>query len=245
MNLYERTVKRLHRWLLSSALLGTVSVFGCTAVSAAPYNVNIIINPGAESDLAGWIPSGAFETLPYGTSGGFPGAGSPGPSDRGERFFSGGPNNAASSATQSISLADNASDIDLGVIAFELSGYFGGFASQNDWAALTVSFRDAGGTSLLSETIGNVTASDRGNITGLLFRETSGFVPAFTRDVLLTLNMTRVSGIYNDGYADNLSLVLSSPQMVSEPETVVVLAMGLMALGWARINRKVPPAGSA
>jgi hypothetical protein len=49
----------------------------------------------------------------------------------------------------------------------------------------------------------------RNNKTGLFSASAKGSVPVGTRYIQAYLNMTRANGTYNDGYADNLSLVLS------------------------------------
>ena len=56
----------------------------------------------------------------------------------------------------------------------------------------------------------------RGNVTGLLSRRTTGTIPAATRCILVNLDFNRFSGTgtYNDGYADNLSLVLGGAAML-------------------------------
>ena len=50
---------------------------------------------------------------------------------------------------------------------------------------------------------------------GLLPRSTSGVLPFGTRSIKVFLSATRVSntGPYNDGYADNMSLVLYGPRL--------------------------------
>jgi len=48
--------------------------------------------------------------------------------------------------------------------------------------------------------------------------------------VNLTLQMTRLQGSYNDGYADDLSLVLRPNSPVPEASTTVSLGL-LLALG--------------
>src|SRR4051812_15799302 len=50
--------------------------------------------------------------------------------------------------------------------------------------------------------------AERNNLTGLIERKAAGLIPAGTRSVEAVLQMTRWQGIYNDGYADNISLVL-------------------------------------
>lgn len=187
---------------------------------AASFGSNLIINPGAEIGTGvadqysiapppQWQATGNFTEIIYGASSGFPLATSPGPSKRGKNFFAGGPNNALSKATQLINVSTLASSIDGGGVIFALSGFFGGFLSQNDNAVMNANFLDASRRSLRQVSVGSVIASDRASQTGLLRRELKGSVPKKTRFVSITLTMTRTEGTYNDGYADNLSLVFT------------------------------------
>jgi hypothetical protein len=57
--------------------------------------------------------------------------------------------------------------------------------------------------------VGPVTASERNNTTGLFPRTVRSLLPAGTRFINITLTMRRFAGGDNDGYADNLSLVLT------------------------------------
>lgn len=52
---------------------------------------------------------------------------------------------------------------DAGGFPFVLSGWFGGYASQNDNAQLTATFRSAGGAALGTSAVGPVLAADRGS----------------------------------------------------------------------------------
>src|SRR6185436_294497 len=94
----------------------------------------------------------------------------------GMNFFSGGPAtrpdaiNPFSSARQVIDVSAFASKIDAAAVIAELSGYFGGYAEQNDHASLTASFLGADGNSLGDISVGNVLAADRTNRTVLLYR---------------------------------------------------------------------------
>lgn len=72
---------------------------------------------------------------------------------------------------------------------------------------LVVQFEDSAGKVLTKAQIGPVSAADRQNATGLLQRKASGKVPPGTVKLVVTLRMTRTDGAYNDGYADNLSLI--------------------------------------
>jgi len=59
--------------------------------------------------------------------------------------------------------------------------------------------------------LGPVTPQDRNGQTGLIYRETDGFVPTGTRKLSFWLSMERLVSGDNDGYADNLSFVLQAP----------------------------------
>jgi hypothetical protein len=181
---------------------------------------NLIVNGNAETGpgssdgsvvpVPGWTPQGNFTVVQYGASGGFPDSNSPGPADRGVNFFAGGPDNPASSATQTIDLSSYAAAIDTGNQTYTLSGYLGGWSSQTDNATLTIDFRDSANQLLGTATIGPVTNDERGSQTALFYRTINGLVPALSREVDVTLQMTRYDGTYNDGYADNLFLGLVS-----------------------------------
>ena len=189
------------------------------------FGGNLIMNGGAEAGPAsggfssvpipGWTISGPLTVVAYDTPDPddlppFPTSSGPGPDDRGTNFFAGGPANSSSSASQVISVAAAASLIDAGAVRYDLSGYLGGWTDQEDNAVLRIVFKQ--GTNVLgSAEIGPVGAADRESQTGLLGRATSGLVPVGTRQIVVTLVMTKQEGVgtYNDGYADNLSLVLS------------------------------------
>ena len=75
---------------------------------------------------------------------------------------------------------------------------------------MNVTFRDASNNTIGNAiSIGNFVAANRNNRTGLLGADFNGLVPVGTRSALVELLMTRAAGTNNDGYADNLSLILS------------------------------------
>jgi hypothetical protein len=148
----------------------------------------------------------------YGAAGGFPTSTSPGPKSRGKNFFAGGPDGANVVAVQTISLSAFASAIKAGDATFTLSGWLGGYADQGDEAFVELDWKDASGDVVgTSATLGPVTAAQRDDVTGMLKRATSGSVPSTARKAYLQLSLTRVDGSYNDGYADNLSLIVKTP----------------------------------
>jgi hypothetical protein len=184
---------------------------------------NLIVNGDAEADVGasdntqvvkptGWTTTGEFTAVQYGASGGFPDATSPGPKDRGKNDFEGG-NVPKSTGTQTISLAPSVTLIGTGTVHFRFSAWLGGFEGQADNATATVAFEDANGATLLKTTLGPVTPQDRKGVTGLLPRETSGLVPKTATQAVVTIVFTRYEGTYNDGSADDISLVLSRPPM--------------------------------
>jgi hypothetical protein len=187
--------------------------------AAAEFGQNLVFNGDAEYNrgfnqnstqqyAAGWENPGpgGITTISYDAGGGFPSPAPPGPTERGTNFYSGG-TNFHSSMTQRIDAGDLAGDIEAGLVSFWLSGWLGGFANQNDTATVVARFLDDSASEIGSSQLAPVTASDRGNVTKLLLREQISSLPKSTRFIDIELSATRASG-ENDGYADNLGLVL-------------------------------------
>jgi hypothetical protein len=234
----------LTRLCLAALLLAGLGAF--REVQADPvFGANLIVNGNAEAGSAsangvavvsipGWtVTAGSPTVVAYGTAGGFPAAGDPGPADRGGNFFAGGQSSPLSSITQTIDLSGAATQIDAGGVTFTLSGSFGGYAGHNDNAMLMVTFVRPGGTDV-SFNLGGVLSADRGSATGLIAQSLTSLVPVGARGVVLTLVFTRTNGNYNDGYADNLSLTLAP---VPEPGALALLGTGLAAAA-LRLRRR-------
>ena len=132
------------------------------------------------------------------------------PPDSGKVMFTGGPDSAESDFFQTIDLSSVKSDVDANHVTFALSGYLGGYGTQNDATTLFVNLSGTDG--LLSQVaLGPVTASTRGNNSGLKFVSTTGSIPAGTRTAQVQLHFVRTDGTFDDAYADNLSLTLAGP----------------------------------
>jgi hypothetical protein len=227
-------------------------VFSPSAHALTFNNTNLIVNGDAEagtgsnglsvvSSTPGWSTTGTFTAIQYAAGNGFPTVSDPGPDNRGLNFFGGGPTNPLSTASQLIDLSSGAITIDAGGVTFNLSGFLGGFSTQNDNAQLTATFLSAGNTSLGSASIGPVLNVDRNNVTSLLFRQTTGTLPTSTRFVNLLLTMTRTEGTSNDGYADNLSFALAEepPNNSDVPVSPQFLATALGAgIGALKLRRQ-------
>lgn len=216
---------KIRHSLLALALCGAFSAH------AAGYGSNLIVNGDAESGTTGWSSVDSnplFDAVEYGSNWVLPSQ--PGPADRGSYLFVGGSGNAYAAGNQQINLGSFSGDIAAGKVSYSLSGWLGGWTSQTDNALLQASFLDNQGDLLGIAALGPVTPEDRNNITGLFHFSTGGLVPTGTASVSVTLDMERFSGGDNDGYADNLSLVLTTAP-VPEPETYAMMLAGLLTIG--------------
>ncbi|CAF3441685.1 unnamed protein product [Rotaria socialis] len=112
---------------------------------------------------------------------------------------------------QTINLTNYADSalIDTGTVKFNLSAWLGGVSNQNDSATVFLSFTDQANQTIGSMTsIGPVLDTDRGGLTVLIFRQTSGLVPVGARSTSLLVTFAWARGGYNNGYADNIGVYL-------------------------------------
>ncbi|MEY9855494.1 hypothetical protein ABH935_001098 [Catenulispora sp. GAS73] len=220
-------------------LVGALSVSSAhsahAATAKAATSANLLVDAGAEDaaqcssnglddmTMPGWtIVSGDPNAVCYGASG-YPDGSTPGSSNRGNQFFAGG-GTGNSDLAQTVDVSAAASAIDAGGVPFDMSGWLGGYAGQNDRVGMTATFLSASGSSLGSAAIAPVTNSDRGNVTEFLQRDASGTLPAGTRSVKVDLAFTWTAGDTTDGYADDLSLTVgagvSAPALTAPPSSV-------------------------
>ena len=251
------------RWLAVSLLSLSLAAIGqppAVVRAAAVCGANLIVNgnaedgPGSDNGYAnaptmpGWTRVGALNVVKYSVGAGFPIATDPGPVNRGANFITGGAGGGVSVATaaQTIDISALSANVDAGTTTFNLAGYLGGYLDQDDDAVLTITFKNVGGGALGSATIGPVTPGDRGNINALLLRQQAGTVPVGARSIDVLLTMTRRDGSYNDGYADNLSLLLNCGSAVGGALTWY-FAEGYTGAGLRRVpddpepQRPLPP----
>ncbi len=204
------------------AVFSVVIVGGVGVAFAAIPTGNLIRNAGAEEgtasaggvddiDVPKWRDTGKFTAVQYGAPG-FPTDADSSSIGGGSDFFAGGPDGAKNTASQKIALPSSANaEIDSGAVTAQLSGYLGGFAGQADNMVVQAIFKSASNSTLGQFKIGPVTPADRAGATKLLKRTQSAAVPASTRAIVVKQIATRLSGTYNDGYADKLSLRLTTP----------------------------------
>lgn len=194
-----------------------LSVSSATMIRITGLGVNLVRNGGAESGPASsngvtpmrvpyWSRVGRLpleNIVAYGYDG-YPAVSSPGPSSRGRNLFFGGVYPLAG-ATQTVNLRHFAQVIDTGKIRYAFSAYLGGWESQADYAQAQLKFLPGGATHQL----GPITYLQRKSVTGLWLRLITGYIPKGTRSAQITLLSTRFVGTSNDGYIDNVSLILS------------------------------------
>jgi len=212
------------RYLVAAALLAAA----CSSQAAVVYGSNLVVNGDAEAGMTGWNGYSGYDPIQsvnYGSSWVLPTQ--PGPADRGNRMFAGVGQYAVGYQTFDFGQTTTRQT------SFALSGWLGGWTDQGDNALFYVQFLDDTGNALGGSALGPVTPQDRNNQTGLLYRETEGYVPAGTRSLSFFLSMERLVSNDNDGYADNLSFVLTPLAEVPEPGMAATFALGLGLLGWA------------
>jgi hypothetical protein len=189
------------------------------APARAYTSANLIVDGGGESATCtgDWY---ALNTVPGWTVlQGYPDAvcysvasfSTPASPAAGNAFIADGPW-GDSALSQTVNVASAAGAIDGGGVSFELSGWLGGWGSDSGQAVVTAIFLSGRGAPLGTPAqLSGVTAAARGNSNEFLARSASGTVPAGTRAIQVLVQFIDTSGHQNVGYADNLSLTLSTP----------------------------------
>jgi hypothetical protein len=212
-------------------------IFGDAGAAAQPMSENLLVNPGFETadpsgsgysgvTIPGWTESGTPTVIAYGTQGGYPFAfGTPlpkffdfpqtAPSGGGDNFAGGGPV-ATSTISQTVDLTGAAGT------PFNLSADLGGQGWDPSDASVQVTFLDAHGDVLGTDSLNPVTVWDRLGFTGFEDRDISGTVPDGTTSAQVTTTFTdndTFLGNYNGSYADNESFTVGDPSLTAAPLT--------------------------
>lgn len=178
------------------------------------FGTNLIVNGDAEADqtidtevaanhkVANWdVETGGFTVWGHGNYSSY----------YGNYYFSGGNGSASDYARQYIDISECVAQIDSNSLGYGISGDFGGWEDQDDRANLNITFLDNFEQPIGTATVGGVLARDREYQTMLLSRSNSGMIPFGTRTIKVDLVMTRVEGLNNNGYADNVAFFLTTP----------------------------------
>lgn len=207
----------------------TFTVTQAASSGGSTSSGNLVVNGDAETgtangfagqpSIAGWTTDGNVAIVAYTDGGGDLTPTSPGPSNRGNNYFSGG-GAGVSKMSQTIDVSSYATAIDGGSQPYTLEGWLGGYDGQDDNATVQATFLSVLGVTLGTATIGPVLSADRGGVSELMDVSTTGKIPANTRKVLIAVTFTRTSGSDNDGLMDNLYFGLSSGGATSGASTV-------------------------
>ena len=212
-------------------------IFGDAGAAAQPMSENLLVNPSFETadpsgsgysgvTIPGWTETGTPTVIAYGTQGGYPFAfGSPlpkffdfpqdAPAGAGDNFAGGGPV-ATSTISQTVDLTGAAGT------PFTLSADLGGQGWDPSDASVQVTFLDAHGDVLGTDSLNPVTLWDRLGFTGFEDRDISGTVPDGTTSAQVTTTFTdndTFLGNYNGAYADNESFTVGDPSLTAAPLT--------------------------
>jgi hypothetical protein len=223
-------------WIVPAATLALLTM--ANEVMATPLGSNLLLNGGAEAGtgsasgndvelIPDWSTTSVFTVVQYGAPA-FPDPSVSTAISGGTNFFAGGPSTAFSSASQTININDLATSVDAGTLSITLSADLGGFDGQSDNMTVTANFLSAASAVLGSLVIGPVTEANRAGVTTLLLRTAGEVIPDGARSIQVVLDATRVQGSYDDGYADNISLVVNGsvtppPDLIPEPTSIAVL----------------------
>jgi len=212
-------------------------IVGDAGAAAQPMSENLLVNPSFETadpsgsgysgvTIPGWTETGTPTVIAYGTQGGYPFAfGTPLPkffdfpqtplSGAGDNFAGGGPV-ATSTISQTVDLTGAAGT------PFNLSADLGGQGWDPSDASVQVTFLDAHGDVLGTDSLNPVTLWDRLGFTGFEDRDISGTVPDGTTSAQVTTTFTdndTFLGNYNGSYADNESFTVGDPSLIAAPLT--------------------------
>lgn len=183
------------------------------------FNTNLIKDGNAEAEShTAWKPSEDLKTIIYGDFGGGPGKDSPGPANRGEKYFYANISKSKPTAVfkQTIDVGIGAA-IDKGIVNYNFGGWFGSANGSLSSGRLKVAFLDKDGKEISKDETAEIKESERPEDGVMLERNKSGNLPVGTRRIEVSLEFHIYPGrgdeeLDNLSFADNLSFVLTQRQ---------------------------------
>ncbi|MFT3746074.1 MAG: hypothetical protein QM785_17520 [Pyrinomonadaceae bacterium] len=181
------------------------------------FQKNLIQNGNAESgDGSGWSNAGELKTILYGDFGGGPGKDSPGPTDRGEKYFYARTTTSQPTATfsQKTDVSSAAATVDKGGVSYNFGGWFGVANGSSSSGRLKITFLDAAGKELKTDITAVINEDNRPPDETMVERNGGGELPVGTRKISIVLEF-KIFGKLDEerdnlAFADNLWLTLTS-----------------------------------
>jgi len=202
----KEQVSEMRTGIISALFILAVS----QGLSAAPLGVNLLANPGFESDLLGWSTDhGSIRT------------GGP-PPHGGVKYLMGG-KSVSSYTFQDIDLLAagfTEATLDSGKLAVDYGGWRSGWSTQTDSGKIEIRFKDAAEDVLSTHDLGWFYSNHT-----WVFHKGSESVPPGARSITYGFHARRFQGTNNDGYLDDALLTLTP-----EPTTVSLVALGGLAV---------------
>jgi hypothetical protein len=236
----------MRKTAIAVALVATFTLAGSAAAGADMLTPNLVQNPGGEAGVAalgGIVPTipswlrnplfGAQNTtvVSYGVPGFLTAAQGAG-YDAGNQFFAGGPAfagddnsvaHAESELGQEITIpAEVVNLVKSGGAQVTFGACLGGYADQNDHVNLNFFTNGLGLADVIyadQTTIVGPGAQARGNVTSLMPVSRTMMLPPTSTKLGVRLDFLRNSGAdtYNDGYADNVSVIIGTAGTTPPP----------------------------
>ena len=107
---------------------------GSSSAQLTLENGNAEAGPGGDGSTVivppGWTASGDATVVLWSTPG-WMNSSDPGPADRGLNYFAGGPGMPSTSFEQTVDVSALATDIDAGLVTYDLNGWLGGWINTS------------------------------------------------------------------------------------------------------------------
>ena len=181
------------------------------------FDKNLVKNGDAESGNGSrWSNSEELKTILYGDFGGGPGKESPGPADRGERYFYARTTTSQPTAvfSQNIDISAAASTIDTGMVSYRFGGWFGIANGSSSSGKLKIAFFDTAGKELKNDATAEIKEKNRPPDETMIEKGGGDTVPVGTRKVSIVLEFKiferQDEERDNLAFADNLWLILTN-----------------------------------